>query len=1056
MSTEDPLSARLIARSRLIAALLTLAVAGLIALAAETGTAAAASSTVVINEVYGGGGNTGAPYQNDFIELRNLSSSPVDLSDYSIQYDSATGTTYTYYVTDLTGSIPANGLYLIQEAAGTTETGAPALPTPQATGTINLSATAGRVALVSDTTALAGTATPTSQGVVDFVGYGSTASEYEGAGPAPAPSDTTSDQRTGADTDDNATDFATGTPTPGAANTVTVTGCGLGTGTPGPTTIDDITSDDWLSPYDGESVSDVPGIVTGIRTSGSRQGFWIQDPDADADPATSEGIFIYTASTPTCVAVGDSVLVSGAVSNYDLEGNRATTTTSDLTVTEIGSATTTVLSHGNPLPAPIVIGPDTVPDTYAPDLGGANIEDTGIQPTRSALDFWRSIEGMRVEVDNARVVGPSGVFGSGSTLDSESYITTKPTQAETFRGGTELLGENETPSGLVEVVPDDGSDPNVSVGDVFSGATVGTVDYSDYGGFVIATTQLGTVDRTNEVTPTVVPPAPSDQLSIATYNVENLSPTDPAAKFAALGQDLVTNLGTPDIVAVEEVQDNDGATDDGVVAANQTIAELEAAILAAGGPGYSAEEIDPVNDADGGEPGGNIRVVYLYNPAAVSFVPGLDGAGDATTATAVTDVDGEPALTLSPGRIDPTNSAWDASRKPLVGEFMFQGKPVFLIANHFVAKLGDQDQYGRFQYPAQSSATQRAQQATEVHDFTQQILDVDPTSNVVVLGDLNDYQFSPALKTLETGTADGSGTSILQDLITTLPTDEQYTYDYEGVSEVLDHILVSPSLQGHTTYQVAHINSEFANQVSDHDPQVVDLTVPTPSGGATATPTTPTTTTPTTTPTPTPTPTSPTPTTPSTTPTSSVPTATPPGAAITLPASFGNAGHPLRSLTIAPTFATDVEKVRYTLNGKVICSETRAPFACRAKLTGADPGVARLVITVTLSDDATTSLTRVIHIARIHARGLSLTSRHVAHHLVVGGHLRLPSNVTDAQGCSAGTVTLSAGRHVIAVKLTRRCTYRGRLVGITRGTRLAARFGGNRALDPARITARAR
>ena len=79
---------------------------------------------------------------------------------------------------------------------------------------------------------------------------------------------------------------------------------------------------------------------------------------------------------------------------------------------------------------------------------------------------------------------------------------------------------------------------------------------------------------------------------------------------------------------------------------------------------------------------------------------------------------------------------------------------------------------------------------------------------MVVVGDLNDYQFSPPLASLKTGTADGTGPSILTDLITTLPANQQYTYVYNGVSQVLDHILVTPSA-GEVDYQVVHVNSEY-------------------------------------------------------------------------------------------------------------------------------------------------------------------------------------------------------------------------------------------------------
>ncbi|MGN6681122.1 MAG: endonuclease/exonuclease/phosphatase family protein [Streptosporangiaceae bacterium] len=177
---------------------------------------------------------------------------------------------------------------------------------------------------------------------------------------------------------------------------------------------------------------------------------------------------------------------------------------------------------------------------------------------------------------------------------------------------------------------------------------------------------------------------------------------------------------------------------------------------------------------------------------------------------------------MSPGRIDPNSPVWNDSRKPLIGEFEFNGHDVFVVANHFDSKLGDQSQDGRFQFPAQSSAVQRAGQAQTEHQFINQILAIDRKADVVVVGDLNDYQFSPALAALETGTSDGSGTPTLTDLITTLPASQQYTYDFDGVSEVLDHILVSNNI-GNFTYQVVHLNAEFANQVSDHDPQVVDI-----------------------------------------------------------------------------------------------------------------------------------------------------------------------------------------------------------------------------------------
>ena len=787
-----------------------------LALYAAPGAQATVSADVVVNEVYGGGGNSGATLTNDFVELYNAGSAAVNLGSWSVQYISAApGATTTWQVTPLTGSIAPGGYYLVQEAVGAG--GTQALPTPDATGSINMSGTSGTVALDTAQTALtcktaADCAADTT--IHDLVGYG-TAAVFEGSADAPTLSNTTSDSRAagGADTGQNGADFTAGTPSPTASGSP-----GGGGGTPPPTAgavrIHDIQGDSWISPYNGKQVTNVPGIVTALRTSGSL-GYWIQDPDPDSDPATSEGVFVYTDAAPA-VAVGDSVLVSGKVAQYyPLASGDTDATTSNLSVTEIESPTAVTLSTGNPLPAPIVLTPTTVPSTYAPDLGGGNIESTPITPARSALDYYESIEGMRVELDNAQVIGPSDTYG-------EQYVTSQPGADRTFRGGAELTGENLTPPGRIEVVADNGANPEVNVGDEFSGATVGTIDYSQYGGFLIAASTLGTVVH-NNLAPTVAKPPTKQQLSIATYNVENLAPSDPASKYQALAAGIVKNLGSPDIIAVEEVQDNSGATDDGTVAADQTIAKLTAAVAAAGGPQYSYREIDPVNDQDGGEPGGNIRSVFLFNQAAVGFVDrGSSSVDRSTTATQVVEKHGQPDLTLSPGRIDPANPVWQASRKPLVGEFSFHGQTVFVIANHFVAKLGDQNQDGRYQYPQQSSQIQRSGQAQVEHDFVQQILSIDRRADVVVVGDLNDYQFSPALASLETGSSDGSGPAILKDLITTLPKNQQYTYDYEGNSEVLDHILVSPGINSFD-YQVVHINAEYANQTSDHDPQVADL-----------------------------------------------------------------------------------------------------------------------------------------------------------------------------------------------------------------------------------------
>jgi predicted extracellular nuclease len=774
-------------------------------------------SSVVITEVYGGGGNSGAPFNKDYIELFNRASAPVDVTGWSVQYSSSAGT--TWQSTPLAGSIAAGAFFEITESGGAT--GAD-LPTADVAGTIALSATSGKVALVSGSaTALTCGATCSSgAGVVDFIGYG-TANDAAGA-PTPALGNATSAQRITnplADTGNNHADFVIAPPTPKAPTVPATSGTDCSaTPTPdacvaGTTTIQDVQGDGFRSTLVGQTVSKVAGVVTGVST-GSSSGFWIQEQQPDASRVSaSSGVFVFSSSPG--VSVGDDVLVTGKVNEfYPLSSGETVSNTASLSTTELDPTLVTTIRSGDALPAPVVLTPTTVPDLYAPTVSGGNVEALAtLDPGHSALEFWEAHEGMRVEADNARVVGPGDVqFG-------EIYVTTKPAQQATPWGGTYIAGYDGVPSGRVLVKPLNGVVPPANVGDVLAGATVGPVDWSTFGGYDIAATAIG-ARQDNGLTPTAASAQASDQLAIATYNVENLAPTDPAAKYSALAAGVVTNLASPDIISVEEIQDNSGATDDGVVAADQTLTKFTAAITAAGGPTYQWSEIDPVNDQDGGQPGGNIRVVFLYNSARVAL-DSVAGGSESSGVTVTAAPDGTANLSASPGLVDPTNGAWTSSRKPLAAEFVFQGKKVIVVGNHFASKLGDQNSDGRFQPAARSSEVQRDQQATVLNGFVKSVLAVDPKANVVLAGDFNDYQFSPAVTTL---TDNGS---TLTDLIGTLPENERYTYVFNGISQVLDHIFVTKALSAGgpaaVQYDVIHVNSEFAAQASDHDPQVVRI-----------------------------------------------------------------------------------------------------------------------------------------------------------------------------------------------------------------------------------------
>ncbi|RPF32595.1 endonuclease/exonuclease/phosphatase family protein [Streptomyces sp. TLI_185] len=568
--------------------------------------------------------------------------------------------------------------------------------------------------------------------------------------------------------------------------------------------IHDIQGSTRISPYAGQKVTDVAGIVTGVRTYGSSRGFWIQDPNPDDNPATSEGIFVFTSSTPKAT-VGDSVTVTGTVSEYVPGG----ASSGNQSVTEITKPTITTVSTGNAVPAPTVIDAKSVPVRYTPagdTAASGSINGLALQPSTYALDYYESLEGMNVQVADARVVTATDPY-------SELWVTVKPHEHRTQRGGTLYGSYDAQNTGRLQIqsLGATADFPKANVGDTLTGATAGPLDFNQFGGYTLVASSLGTL-KSGGLQRETTQKQSRGELAVATYNVENLDPSDKT--FDAHAAAIVNNLQSPDIVSLEEIQDNNGATDDGTVAADATVNKLIDAIVAAGGPKYDWRSINPVNDQDGGEPGGNIRQVLLFNPERVSFVD--RAGGDSTTAVGVTKVHGRAQLTASPGRIDPANEAWKSSRKPLAGEFVFRGRTVFVIANHLNSKGGDQGLTSQYQPPTRSSETQRHAQATLVNAFVKSILDVQKNADVIALGDMNDFEFSDTAKILE-------GDGELWSAIKSLPKSERYTYDYQGNQQVLDQILISPSIRRSCKfeYDSVHVNSEFNDQISDHDPQVL-------------------------------------------------------------------------------------------------------------------------------------------------------------------------------------------------------------------------------------------
>jgi hypothetical protein len=583
-----------------------------------------------------------------------------------------------------------------------------------------------------------------------------------------------------------------------------------------------------VSPYAGQDVSGVPGVVTNVTSS----GFYLQDPKQVGGTPFKQAIDVYTGSKPTVVA-GDDVTVSGEVTEYYPDQSD---TPSALPIAEIEHTTVTVVSTGNPLPAPVIIGQDGVlpPAQNIYGGGSASVDvttDPTFQPLRRALDFYQGLDSTLVEVENPVAVGPTNDFAFAVAPDNGAGAGTR-----TAAGGLADVNAKTNNARAIEVYAPDGvTPPTVNTGDTFSGQIEGIMTEYE-GNPELDMTSSSATGVSQGLTPQVAPKAKKGQLTVATYNLDNLSPSAAAAKWASLGSQIVNNLRSPDILAVQEIQDNDGATDDGVVDCTTTMTDLVNAIVAAGGPTYAWTEIDPVNDQDGGEPGGNIRQVTMYRTDVGLTLDSIPGGGS-TVADSVTGSGSSTALAQSPGRLDPSNPAFNAgytltspatsrtepssaSRKPLAAQFSWHGHSLFVINNHLDAKLEDDADFGRYQPPVLWSEIQREQQTEVINNFVTEIEQANPKAWVITLGDLNDQGFEPAIKQLQAG---GS----LVDTIDRLPVAKRYDYVFDGDSETLSGLLVSPSLdQQVAKAQPVHFNADFANQTSDHDPLIAYINPP--------------------------------------------------------------------------------------------------------------------------------------------------------------------------------------------------------------------------------------
>ncbi|MEK5269308.1 5'-nucleotidase C-terminal domain-containing protein [Aeribacillus sp. FSL K6-8394] len=560
--------------------------------------------------------------------------------------------------------------------------------------------------------------------------------------------------------------------------------------------IHDIQGESHTSPYIGKNVKGVDGIVTYI----DGHNVYIQEENDDGNPKTSEGLLIYKRNHG--LSIGDHISVDGEVKEFVLNGY-ADKHETDLTFTEIAATNIETLSKGNKLPEPIVLG---VNGRIIPDKIIDNDSFKQFDPEEDAIDFYESLEGMRVQLENPTVVGPQE-YG-----DVAVVVENGTEQVKTNFGGYKLTKDDQNPEILYVQA---GRNFAAKVGDSFSGKITGVLSY-DYGTYKIYRDinepLPPLIDGRSQQETTTIEKA-EDKLTVATYNVENFSALTDEKKVHRIADSIVHHLKTPDIIGLVEVQDNDGPIDSGVTNADETYKRLISKIQELGGPTYEFTDIAPENNQDGGQPGGNIRVGFLFNPERVKLTEGKKG----TAREAVAYENGQ--LTLNPGRIAPDQFV--DTRKPLAAQFEFQGEDVIVIAAHFNSKSGDSPLFGKTQPPVLKSETERIRFMTEVNGFVKEILAKNQQANVIVLGDMNDFEFSKPLEALKG--------SELTNLMDKLPEEERWTYNYRGNSQALDHILVSNRLAKSAEIDIVHINSPFMEEdgrASDHDPIVaqIDLT----------------------------------------------------------------------------------------------------------------------------------------------------------------------------------------------------------------------------------------
>ena len=583
-----------------------------------------------------------------------------------------------------------------------------------------------------------------------------------------------------------------GTPNTGAANT-------QATAPKEVANIGEIQGESHQSPLVGRDVIVNNVVVTKIDKS----GFYVQDKVSDNNPKTSDALYV---ASKDKVKSGDLLKVQGTVKEGYLEeysvrpGQTFKAPVGSLTVTQIINATITKLG--------VAALPDAVEFSKKIPKDTVDKTPTKYDPENEALDYFESLEGMRVNINKPKILGPQ--------YKGDIYVLPGNYNGQKLNniGGVNLRpGVQNTETIAIEV----GKKVVAKAKDYFNEDITGvfTYRYKTYriDPYKVPKVQDGGLKR--EVSK--IYPA-EDKLTIASYNIENFSANSkgrdetPEEKVDKIAKSFINEVHSPDIITLIEVQDNNGGVNDGTVEGVKSGEKLADRIKSFGGPEYKYTEVAPIDGKDGGKPGSNIRVAYLYNPNRVTLI-GKDKGGSEEAARFV---DGH--LEKNPARIDPTNINFEKVRKSLAAEFDFKGERIVVIANHLKSKLGDDAVYGSNQPAIENTKAQRVEQAKLLNEFVREGLRQNPNLKFVLAGDFNDFEFSDTVKTIV-------GDELVN-LMAEHEAGDRYSYFYRGSNQSLDNILVSKNIKDRVLFSPVHINASFMEEhgrASDHDPVVVQI-----------------------------------------------------------------------------------------------------------------------------------------------------------------------------------------------------------------------------------------